>query len=103
MTQEIVAVVMEEARLSLEELAASCTVSREWIVEHVHAGALPGQASEEPGQWRFSGRDLMRTRRLYELERTFDANPELAGLVADLFDELERLRSRMRAAGLAPD
>lgn len=103
MTQEIVAIVMEEARLSLDELAVSCTVSREWIVEHVRAGALPGQASDDPGQWHFSGRDLMRTRRLHELERTFDANPELAGLVTDLFDELERLRSRIRAAGLSLD
>ena len=32
-----------------------------------------------------------------------DANPELAGLVADLFDELERLRARLRRAGLALD
>jgi len=35
--------------------------------------------------------------------RDCDANPELAGLIADLPDELERLRSRMRRTGISTD
>jgi chaperone modulatory protein CbpM len=53
--------------------------------------------------WRFSGRDLLRMRRLSALERDFDANPELAGLVADLLDEVQRLRTRLLRAGLSID
>lgn len=103
MTQEHVAVLLEDARLTLEELAVSCTVSREWIIEHVRSGVLLAESDPDPARWTFSGRDLLRTRRLYDVERRFDANPELAGLVTDLFDELERLRMRMRRAGLSTD
>jgi len=45
---------------------------------------------------------LIRAKHLYSLERQFDANPELAGLVADLFEELERLRARLKREGLSP-
>ncbi|HJV80703.1 chaperone modulator CbpM [Noviherbaspirillum sp.] len=103
MAQELIGLLMEDVRLSVDELAASCTVSREWIVEHVQAGVLAVQNEQDPSRWSFTGQDLLRTRRLYELERNFDANPELAGLVADLFDELERLRARLRGAGLPMD
>jgi chaperone modulatory protein CbpM len=35
-----------------------------------------------------------------QVERDFDAVPELAALVADLHDELARLRARLRALGV---
>lgn len=106
--QEHVALLLEEAQLTLDELALSCAVSREWIIEHVQAGVLPArpdvaQLDTDPARWLFSGGDLLRTRRLTDIERGFDANPELAGLVADLLDELERLRVRVRRAGLSLD
>lgn len=103
MTQQLIGLLLDDARLTLDELAASCTVSREWIIEHVHAGVLLAGHAPHPEQWLFSARDVLRTRRLSGLERDFDANPELAGLVADLFDELERLRVRLRRAGLPLD
>lgn len=107
MTKEHIALLVDEASLTVDELATSCTVSREWVIEHVQAGVLPAEPIAEPDtdpvQWSFTGRDLLRSRRLFDLERSFDANPELAGLVADLVDELQRLRTRLRRAGLPPD
>jgi chaperone modulatory protein CbpM len=103
MTQQHVALLLDEACLTVEDLALGCTVSREWIIEHVRTGVLPGAPDINPERWTFSGGDLLRARRLRGLERDFDANPELAGLVADLFDELERLRTRLRRAGLSSD
>lgn len=103
MTQQLIGLLLDDARLTLDELATSCTVSREWIIEHVRAGVLLSEYAPDPAEWLFSGRDVLRTRRLCGLERDFDANPELAGLVADLFDELERLRVRLRRAGLPLD
>ena len=100
MTQHTIALLLDEACLTLDELAMSCAVSREWIVEHVQAGVLLDEPGPDPSQWAFTSRDLLRARRLYRLERDFDANPELAGLFADVFDELERLRARLRRAGL---
>lgn len=103
MTQAHIAVLLDEAQLTLDELSISCTVSREWIIEHVRAGVLLVEPDPDPGRWLFSSEDLLRTRRLRGLERDFDANPELAGLVVDLLDELARLRARLRRAGLSPD
>ncbi|MDQ9169462.1 chaperone modulator CbpM [Oxalobacteraceae bacterium R-40] len=99
MREQAIVCLLEEVRLTLGELSASCRVSPEWVIEHVSAGVLLNEAPPEPAQWRFSGEDLRRARRLFQLERDFDANPELAGLVVDLFDELERLRSRLRRLG----
>lgn len=101
MAQEHIAILLEETQLTLEELAVSCLVSRDWVIEQVHAGVLLQQAPSDPETWSFSSRDLIRARRLLQLEHAFDANPELAGLVADLFEELERLRTRLRREGLS--
>ena len=103
MKQEFIAIVIEDAPLGLEDFAVSCTVTREWVIQHVQAGVLPIDPALDPEKWSFTSRDLLRARRLRALERDFDANPELAGLFADLFDELERLRARLRREGLLPD
>jgi chaperone modulatory protein CbpM len=103
MTQEHIALLLDETHLTLEELAASCAISPEWVIEHVRAGVLFAEVDANPRDWQFTSRDLLRTRKMLQLERNFDANPELAGLVADLFEELERLRTRLRRAGLTFD
>jgi chaperone modulatory protein CbpM len=46
------------------------------------------------GTMRFTSVQLLRARRLADIERTFDANEELAALVVDLIEEVERLRRR---------
>lgn len=38
-----------------------------------------------------------------KMERDFDAVPELAALVADLLEEVARLKGRIKAAGLTVD
>lgn len=43
--------------------------------------------------WRFSYHGIVRTRRIADLERTFDADPELAALTADLMEEVQQLRA----------
>lgn len=103
MTPEYIAELLEEALLDVDQLAISCTVSREWVVERVHTGVLLMEPGPDPSRWGFAGRDLRRAQRLLAVERDFDANPELAGLVADLLEEIERLRVRLRRAGLSSD
>jgi chaperone modulatory protein CbpM len=103
MTQAHIAVLLDESKLSVEEFILSCAVDNAWLLEHVQAGVLSPEPGAEPETWRFSGADLKRGRRLRELERTFDACPELAGLVVDLLDEVERVRSRLRRAGIPAD
>ena len=90
---------LEDAWLTLEQLAAACPVETEWLVRHLDEGYFP-QARSVAGVWRFSGAALVRARRMRRLERDFDAVPEMAALVADLLEEMDALRARLRRAGL---
>lgn len=93
---------LDDQPLTLDQFAFSCTVTREWVVEHVEAGVLQAEG-DTCGQWCFTSTHVLRARRLLELERQFDANPELAGLVVDLLDEVRRLRTRLRRTDLQAD
>ena len=87
---------LEEVALSLEELARACDVEPDWVVRHIRAGVLGEADSIEIALVRFRSGDLLRARGLLSLERTFDANEEIAALVLDLGDEIHRLRARLR-------
>lgn len=82
---------LEEDGLTVEELASACAVTGEWIERHVRSGLLEVAGA---ATLRFSSVQLLRARRLADIERTFDANDELAALVVDLIEEVERLRGR---------
>jgi chaperone modulatory protein CbpM len=90
----LIGIVMEDACLTVEQLANACSVETGWIVQHVSAGLLPAAGAHEE-EWRFSSAELRRARRIRELERDFDAVPELAALFADLLEEMDQLRTRL--------
>lgn len=100
MSPEIEAIVLEDAMLNLDELARSCQVSREWVIAHIHCGLLPGNNPDhtDPTAWTFNSHSLIRVRRILTVERDFDCNPELAGLVADLIEEISILRSHLHVS-----
>jgi chaperone modulatory protein CbpM len=90
-------VLLEEESLTVEELACACAVSPEWIVERVESGLL-GHVSVTTGEMRFASVQLIRARRLAFAERGFECNEEVAALVADLIEEVERLRRELQSA-----
>ena len=103
MAEVITVAVLEDAALTVEELACACAVSTEWVIRHVAEGALecPG---ESESAWRFSSRDLGRARRI--VEGYFGAGgpeDEMRELIVDALDE-DRVAERYLAAGerLAP-
>jgi chaperone modulatory protein CbpM len=93
---------LDDDHLSVEELARACGVEPRWVSEHVEAGLLDIAPQSPSGHWRFASVSLVRARRLADLERMFDAPPEIAALTVDLIEEVQRLRERLRAAGLQP-
>lgn len=95
--QAIRAVLVDEAALTLDELARACAVDRGWIVQRVQTGILLGGTDAAPEAWRFTSVDLVRARRLLRVERDFEANDEVAALVVDLTEEVRRLRARLHA------
>lgn len=90
---------MEESWLTLEQVAAACAVEPGWLMRHLDEGLIP-HAESVAGVWRLSATGLARARRMRQIERDFDAVPELAALVADLLEEVDTLRARLRRAGL---
>jgi len=85
---------MEDSWLTLEQVAAACVVEPTWLLRHIEEGLFP-HAECLSGVWRFSDAALRRARRMRQLERDFDAVPELAALVADLQEEMDHLRTRL--------
>ncbi|KQV78598.1 hypothetical protein ASD15_22620 [Massilia sp. Root351] len=104
---------LDEAALTLEELARACAVEPDWVVRHVSSGALlcsvtaapivvdaAGAATAAPPHaWRFASGELRRALHLLRVERDFEADEELAALVVDLCEEVRRLKSRLHSAG----
>jgi len=98
----------EDACLTLEELCSVCALERDWLVVRVREGLVPvagatageSDARVSEAAWRFTTAALARVRRMREIERAYDAAPELAALVADMLEELDALRARLRRAGI---
>ena len=91
--------ILQDTCLTLEQLCAACALERDWLVRRVEEGLIPVSGSVI-AEWRFSTAHLARARRMREIERSFDAAPELAALVADMLEEMDELRARLRRAGL---
>ena len=91
--------IVEGAALTVEQFCTVCAIEEEWIVRHVEEGlfTVSGRSVTE---WRFSAADLRRAQRIRLLEQNFDAAPELAALVADMQEEMDQLRARLRRAGI---
>lgn len=88
------------AWLELEELCGLIAAPPEWVVERVQAGLVevgPGAPMEDPPGWRFDSFVVARLRSMRRTELCFGAAPELAALVADLEEEVARLRARLFA------
>lgn len=93
--QVLIGSLIEESWLTLEQAAQACSVNPAWLSRHIQDGYFP-QATSVAGVWRLTAASIQRARRMRSLERDFDAVPELAALVADLLEELDRLRAGIR-------
>jgi chaperone modulatory protein CbpM len=91
----LIGVLLEDACLTLGQLCSACAVSADWVIGQVREGHLHA-LGDGPSQWRFSSRELWRARQIRRLEMAFDAAPELAALVTDLMEELDRLRAQLQ-------
>lgn len=89
--------VVEETGYSIEQLAHTCGVTHDWVVSHVEAGVL--QIDAQQNIVRFDCATIIRARRVAHLEKSFDADPQLAALTTDLIEEVLELRRRLKALG----
>jgi len=90
--------ILEGACLTLEQLCAAAALDRNWLVRRVEEGLIPASGALVT-EWRFTSVHVTRARRMHEIERTYEAAPELAALVADLLEEMDELRARLGGGG----
>ena len=87
------------AALTLNALARACCMDAAWVAARLRDGVLQPAAdggATDPAGGRFSGATVVRARRIAHLEVTFDADPQLAALTADLIEEVAALRQQLR-------
>ncbi len=87
--------VLDGPIFSADELAHACGMSVDWVLARVELEVLP--VDDRSGEHRFDSATLVRARRIVALEATFDADPQLAALAADLIEEVNRLRRQLTA------
>lgn len=86
--------IIEGEMLSADDIARHCDKSHDWVMYRVQQEILTAQWRD--GMCFFSSATLWRARRIAELESNFDADPQLAALVADLAEEIQALKARLR-------
>lgn len=91
-------VLEEEVELTLADFCRACQLRAEQLFELVDEGIIE-PVGREPGRWRFGGASLRRARVALTLQRDLGVNCAGAALALDLLEEMEALRSRLRALG----
>lgn len=76
--------------LTITQLAHACQVEVAWVHQRLHSGLLLPSPLTNNHQIIFDAQTLKRVQRMRDVERNFDANPELAALVADLLEQLDQ-------------
>jgi chaperone modulatory protein CbpM len=91
----------EETHVSVEQLSIFCSVRRERIVALVQEGVLEPvvkRRSRRADDWVFAGESLKRAARAIRLQRELEIDISALGLVLDLVEQIEALRSRIGAS-----
>lgn len=88
--------------LTVEEFARACHAEVRWVTELVEVGILKKQGRDQTA-WRFGAADLACARRAARLQRDFETSMEMVAVMLDLLHEIDRLRERLRRAGLDVD
>ena len=84
---------IEGEMLRAEEIARLCRTSTDWVMARVQDEILTAQWRD--GVCYFSSATVWRARHIADLEAGYEADPQLAALVADLAEEIRDLRARL--------
>ena len=91
-------IVEDNLQFTLIELSQACRTDSAQLIELVEEGALAPSGSDA-STWRFDGSALRRASAALRLARDLHLNAAGVGLVLDLLDEVEALKSRLRQLG----
>lgn len=103
MTHQHIEILLDELEwgpdewMSAEDVARVCDLNQQWLLARIEEKVL--QAEYRNGQYYLSCASVWRVRHIRQLEKQFDADPHLAGLVTDLMEEVRTLRKQLRLKG----
>jgi chaperone modulatory protein CbpM len=83
--------VIDGEMLHADDIARICCVTTHWVHTRIEQEIL--HAVMRDGTYYFSSQMLFRAKQVASIEHQYDADPQLAALVADLIDEVRTLRS----------
>ena len=96
--QFAICILEEQTQLTLADLCRACAVHEAQIIELVDVGVLEPLGREQ-ARWRFGGASLHRARMALRLQRGLDMDLAGVALALELLDEIDSLRTRLRAMG----
>jgi len=85
--------VIDGEMLHADEIARLCCVTTQWVHTRIEQEIL--HAVMRDGTYYFSTQMLFRAKQVANIEHQYDADPQLAALVADLIDEVRALREQI--------
>ena len=88
----------EEHEITVEEVTQFCAVRHEKIMQLVMEGIIEPRDARS-GEWRFSGRALVRAKKAIRLESDLDVNLSAVAIILDLLDEIDALRATLGRSG----
>jgi chaperone modulatory protein CbpM len=85
---------LEGEVLLVEEMARLCCVTTDWLHTRIEQEVI--HAVHREGAYYLSSATVVRVQQVAQIEQTYDADPQLAALVADLVEEVQHLRRQLK-------
>jgi chaperone modulatory protein CbpM len=85
---------LDEQMLELADVARICCVNDQWLLERIEQEVV--QPIVRDDRYYFTSATVVRIQRVIHVEQVYDADPQLAALVADLTEEVQRLRNELK-------
>ena len=92
--QSVAAQLLDDEELGLQEVAKICCVNVQWLHERIEQEVI--HPVKRGDTYYFSSATVTRIQHVMHVEQAFDADPQLAALVADLTEEVRSLKREIR-------
>jgi len=85
---------LDDQMLELREVARICCVNHQWLLERIEQEVIQPVVRDDT--YYFTSATVLRIEQVIHVEQTYDADPQLAALVADLTEEVQALRRELK-------
>ena len=85
---------LDEQMLELADVARICCVNDQWLLERIEQEVV--QPIVRDDRYYFTSATVVRIQQVIHVEQVYDADPQLAALVADLTEEVQALRRELK-------